>query len=81
MQKLTNTPRIAWIESEDGVMWATIRSKWTEDIRLMVERVPAGLWEWTAWRVVQFGRFLSGSASTKEAAWAAAEHAASDLAQ
>ncbi len=74
-----------WSELEDGVTWATAVTQGTGTrgngkIRLMAERLSDGSWEWTTWRAIRPGEFQSGSLSTQEAACAAAERAAMEMA-
>ena len=80
MEQPTKTKLPVWSKIEDGVTWATAGTPGKGRIRLMAERLSDGSWGWTTWRAIRPGEYQSGSLWTQEAACAAAEHAASEMA-
>lgn len=79
MQQLRRTMFPVWSEVEDDVTSATAGTPGNGQIRLMVERLSDGSWEWTTWRAIRPSDFQSGSVLTQATARAAAERAASSM--
>jgi hypothetical protein len=62
-----------WVEVDDRVFAATLQEDGGDQLRLSVERLPGGGWDWTVWsshREVQYG-----AAASLDVAMDAAEEA------
>ena len=69
--------RISSTQTDATMMWTTAPSVDGGPIRIVVEAVPGGMWDWTAWRADDPRSYVCGVAVTAAAAVVAA--AASEL--
>lgn len=67
----------SWIEVDDRIFAATLQMDGRARLRLSVERLPGGGWDWTVWSShtdVQYG-----AATSLDVAMSAAEQAATSV--
>jgi len=69
----------SWIEVDDRVLAATLQKEGGARLRLSVERLPGGGWDWTVWHSPKEVRY--GAAASLDAAMAAAEAAVAAIAE
>ena len=67
-----------WIEVDDRVLAATLQKEGGTPLRLSVERLPGGGWDWTVWNSPKEVRY--GAAASLDAAMTAAEAAVAVIA-
>lgn len=70
------TDRLGWAIETADLFSATIRRGGEARRHLLVESLPDGGWDWSAWSADGSGRVMHGQADTAGTAMAAAERAA-----
>jgi len=68
-----------WVAVDDRVLAATLQKEGGTHLRLSVERLPGGGWDWMVWNSPKEVRY--GAAASLDAAMAAAEAAVAAIAE
>jgi len=71
--------RLVWYRTDTMSYWATGCAEVGGQVRVVVEELPDGTWDWTAWCAGQPFKCRSGVNTTSAAAIAAATAAAQGL--
>ena len=73
--------KLGWASDTSDLFCATVSPEWGSKRYMVVEAIPGGGWDWSAWANDGSGRCLHGRADTPGRAMVAAERGAMLLAR